>query len=607
MNPGPGDRFHRFRLGGSSYGGSAEMRTLRSDLTWALSYVRPYAARLVVVGLASLAGTALSLILPYLSKGLVDEALLGRNPSALFRIVGAFVGVTALSFVLNVVSGLRYTRVSADILFDMRLDLYRHLQRLSPRFYARTPLGEIVSRINGDIGEIQRVAAETALAWLGNILFLLGTVGMLMWLDLRLFLVSLAVLPPSLWALVRYRRKLETAVADLRHRSSDIGSFLIETLQGMKLVVASNAQEREVARFRRKNDAFIESLMSMRWLGYMAGGLPGLILTAGTAVVFLYGGSRVIGGAITFGTFVAFMAYQMRLTAPVQALMGLYTNVATARVSLHRVREILDAPVEVHEHASPRSLPAVRGELVFENVTLSHGRGGPALEDVSFTVDPGQVVAIVGPSGSGKSTVADLIARHLDPDSGRILLDGTTLDAIRLAELRSAIVCVDQDPFVLHASVAENVRYARPDATVAEITEAVRAAGLEGFVADLPDGLDTVVGERGREVSAGERQRIALARAFLADPAVLVMDEATGALDPASERLVVEGWAAIMAGRTTVLVTHRPELARSADLVVVLEQGRVREVGSPAQLLERPGTFRALFGKGNVTESRAAP
>ena len=223
---------------------------------------------------------------------------------------------------MNVAGGLRYTRVSADILFDMRLELYRHLQKLSPRFYAGTTLGEIVSRINSDISEIQRVASDTALAWLGNVIFLIGTVGMLIWLDARLFLVSLIMMPPSLWALVRFRRRLEISVADLRQRSADIGTFLIETLQGMKLVVASNAQRREVSRFSGKNDSFVDSFMSMRWLTYLAGGLPGPILSAGTAVVFLYGGSRVISGAIFLGTFVAFMAYQMRLLSPVQGLMG---------------------------------------------------------------------------------------------------------------------------------------------------------------------------------------------------------------------------------------------------------------------------------------------
>ena len=245
---------------------------LDREVRWALGFVRPYAKGLVLVLVVSLAGTALSLYIPYLSKDLVDTALLGQDSAALTRIVAMFAGITVVSFGLNVVAGLRYTRTSADILFDMRLALYRHLQRLSPRFYARTPVGDIMSRINNDIGEIQRIVSESLLAWLMNIAYLLGTVVILTRLDARLFLVSLIMLPPCLWALVRYRRRLESITGELRERSAEIGSFLIETILGLKLTVASNAQPREQRRFRRKNDAFIRALMSMRMLTYLAGG-----------------------------------------------------------------------------------------------------------------------------------------------------------------------------------------------------------------------------------------------------------------------------------------------------------------------------------------------
>jgi len=567
-----------------------------SDLRRVLGYVAPYWRRLVLVVVLSLTGTVLSLFIPYLSKLLVDSALLGRDMGALVRIIGLFAGITAASFVMNVASGMRYTRVSADILFDMRRELYEHLQQLSPRFYAETTLGEIVSRINSDISEIQRVAAETALAWLGNVIFMVGTVAMLIWLDARLFLVSLIMMPPSLWALVRYRRKLEVSVADLRQRSADIGTFLIETLQGMKLVVSSNAQEREVSRFSGKNDSFVDALMSMRWLTYLAGGLPGLMLSAGTAVVFLYGGSRVIGGVISLGTFVAFTAYQMRLLSPVQSLMGLWTNFATAKVSLRRVNEILDTKPEVVETDTPVELHDPKGDVSFEDVTFSFDRGGPVLENISFKVGQGEVLAIVGPSGSGKSTVSDLVARHLDPDSGRILLDGHDLKDLSLADIRLCVITVDQQPFVFNVSIAENIGYARPEATKDEVVAAADAAGLSEFIARLPEGLETTVGDRGLAISAGERQRIAVARALLADPAVLVLDEATASLDPVAQGQVIQGYEAVMRNRTTVLITHRLELARRADRVIVIDGARVVDEGPPQVLAERPGPFRDLFG-----------
>ena len=561
----------------------------------ALAYVRPYARALAPVVLLSTAGTALGLALPYLSKWMIDDAILGGDFPLLARITGLFVGITILGFGANVVSGMRYTRVSAQILFDMRLALYRHLQRLSPRFYARTPLGDIVSRINNDIAEIQRVTADAALSVFGNVLLLLGTVGMLVWLDAQLFLVGLVALPPSLWALVRYRRRLEGRVTRVRERSADVGSFLIETVQGMRAVVAANAQEREAARFGRHNDRFVDALMSMRWFTYLAGGLPGLLLQTGTAAVFLFGGYRVITEATTLGTFVAFMAYQMRLLFPVQGLMGLYANLASARASLVRVHELFDTLPEVAEAAGPARLARADGALVLDDVRLGHGRGGEVLEGVSLEIPAGQIVALVGASGSGKSTIADLLSRQLDPDGGRVLLDGRDLRTLALADVRRQVAVVEQDPFIFHASIVENVRYAKPDASDLEVAGALRAAALDGLLVSLPEGADTVVGERGRQLSAGERQRLAVARAFLADPAVLVFDEATGALDPAAEARVLKGYEALMRGRTTVLITHRPELARRAERAVVIRDGRVAQDGRPEDLGDRPGAFRALF------------
>jgi ATP-binding cassette subfamily B protein len=562
-----------------------------------LAYAVPYWRKLILVLALSVVSTGLSLVLPYLSKSLVDRALLGRDPRALLQIMGMFVGITAASFVLNMVSGLRYTRVSAEILFDMRVELYQHLQQLSPRFYARTRMGEIVSRINNDIGEIQRIAAETALAWVGNVLFLAGSVAALLWLDARLFLLSVALLPASVWALTHYRKRLEGKVSAMRQASADIGSFLIETLQGMKLVVTCNAQEREVERFRRRNGTFVDALMSMQLLSYLSGGLPGLILSGGTLLVFLYGGHLVIERALTLGTFVAFLSYQMRLFPPVQALMGLYASIASARVSLARVDQIFNTPPEVVEAADAAALDEVRGDLEFDCVSLTFDRNGPVLDEVSFRLAAGQTLAIVGPSGSGKSTIADLLLRLLDPDAGSVRLDGRDVRDLRLADLRRRVVLVDQEPFLFHATVEENLRYARPDASRRQIEEAARAAGIHEFIAGLPLGYETQLGERGATLSAGERQRIAIARAFLADPAVLVLDEPTGSLDPVNERHVVAGYRAIMRGRTTVLISHREDLAACADRVIVLDGSRIMEEGTPGELRSRGGAFSLLFGR----------
>ncbi|MGQ0732981.1 MAG: ABC transporter ATP-binding protein [Acidobacteriota bacterium] len=567
------------------------------DLRRAFHYLTPYWRRLSLVLILSLVSTATTLAVPYLSKDLIDTALVGRDLAALRRLVLWFAGLGVLAFVLNVVSGLRYTRVSADILFDMRLALYEHLQRLSPRFYARTRLGDIIARINGDIGEIQRVAAEAALAWVGNVLFLAGSVALMVWLDWRLSLLALAMMPLSVWALVHYRRRLEGRVSELRQRSADLGSFLIETLQANTLVVSSNAQSRETKRFRRLNDAFVNAVMGMQRISYFAGGLPGTLLSIGAAIVFLYGGSRVIDGTLTLGTFGAFLAYQMRVFAPAQALMGLYASLATARVSWRRVAELLDTPLDVLEKTDALRLSSVGGELGLEAVSLSTDRGLQVLDRVSFTVHPGESVALVGGSGTGKSTVALLASRLLDPDSGRVTLDGHDLRTLSLADVRRSVVLVEQEPVLLHATIAENIRYVRPEATDAEVRAAAASAGVARFIESLPHTYDTVVGERGWAVSAGERQRIALARAFLANPAVLVLDEPTAALDPISERLVLEGYRAVMQGRTTLLITHRRDLAVQADTVVVLDGACVVERGTPRELLTAGGAFARLFAQ----------
>jgi ATP-binding cassette subfamily B protein len=364
---------------------------------------------------------------------------------------------------------------------------------------------------------------------------------------------------------------------------------------GMRLVVTSNTQDAEVARFREKNQSFVDALLSMQLVSYFAGALPGTVLTLSTALVFLYGGKLVIDGVMTVGALVAFMAYHMRLLAPVQNLMGLYTSIATARVSLNRVFEILDTPVEVNEAPGALALRAVRGDIEFRDVTLKYDRETVVLDSVSFEIPAGSLCAVAGASGVGKSTIADLLLRFYDPQAGTVRLDGQDLREIRLTDLRREVVLVEQTAFLFNATIAENIRYGRPEATLEEIIGVARAASIDAFIRSLPEGYDTQVGERGQALSAGERQRIALARALLRDPAVLVLDEPTASVDPITEQMIAAELASVMQGRTTVVISHRLSLIEHADWVIVIDNGKVIETGRPDELLGKGSALASLF------------
>jgi ATP-binding cassette subfamily B protein len=535
----------------------------------ALRFVVPYWPRLVLVLLAGVAATSFGLLQPYISKLLIDEALLKRNFRMLAAISGLMFGVTVAGFALNIFSSYHYVRVSASILFDMRLALYRHLQTLSPRFWARSRMGDVISRINNDIAEVQRVSADSLLSVLSNVVFLVGSAVIMAALSTRLFLMSVAAVPLSVWALRHYQWRLAARVRAVRERSADVGSFLLETLLGMRLMVSSHAEAREGERFRARNQGFVDALLRMQLTSFLAGAVPGTVLTAATAAIFLYGGKLVIDGRISIGTLVALMAYHARLLAPVQNLMGLYTNLVSGGVSLSRVWELFDVKPEIAERPGARALTATRGLIEFDRVSFRHGENA-VLNALSFRVEPGTICAILGPSGAGKSTVADLLVRFYDPDEGAIRFDGCDLRDLTLASLRRSVVLLDQSPYLHQASVRENLAYARPEATEAEIHAATRAAAIHDRIEALPQGYDTIIAERGQTLSAGERQRIALARALLADPKVLVLDEPTSALDEANERAIADTLVRVAEGRTAILITHRPSLARIAHQTVTL-------------------------------------
>ncbi|SCY70059.1 ATP-binding cassette, subfamily B [Novosphingobium aromaticivorans] len=503
---------------------------------------------------------------------MIDEALLKRDWDALLRIAGLMVAATVGGFAVNALVSYRYVAISAQMLFDMRVALLRHLQTLSPRFYGSFRLGDLMSRLNSDVSDVQRAAGDTLLSVLSNVLFFAGSVGMMLWLDWKLFLVGTLLVPLAVASFLHFQRRMTDLTRQMRERGADIGSLLVDTIMGMRTVNALGAEAHEADRFRAANAGFIHAMLRMQTVSFLTGALPGTIVTASTAAVIVFGGKQIIDGTMTIGALVAFLTYHGRLLAPVQALMGLTATLASARVALARIFELFDTSAEVADAPAPRPLPPVTRAIRLDGVTMHHGRE-PVLRDVSLTIPAGSLTAILGASGAGKSTLADLLVRFLDPVAGRITIDGIDLRDLALADLRRRALLVDQSPFLFNATIAENIAFARTGALPAEVAAAAGAAGLDPLIARLPEGLATRTGERGLALSAGERHRIALARALLRKPDVLILDEPTAALDEATERLVASGLRRALPDATLVVITHKPALADLADHVVRLEQG----------------------------------
>lgn len=538
-------------------------------------FMRPYVKGLVLVLVVSILSTILGLAQPYISKLLIDRALLRRDMSALVVISGLMFAATVAGYGLNILASYRYVSISAAMLFDIRVALFRHLQTLSPRFYAGFRLGDLMSRLNNDVGDVQRTAADTLLSVLSNVMFFVGCVSAMLWLNWRLFVVSVVLVPACLFCFGYFQKRLTALTREMRERSADLGSLFVDTILGMRVVISLQAAEHEATRFRQRNGAFVGSMLKMQVASFLAGAVPGSILTAATTAVMLYGGWMIIHGQMTIGALVAFMAYHARLLGPIQTLMGLASGLASTRVSLARIFELFDTPAEVAERPTPLPLASVARSIRFEHVALRYDRE-PVLVDVNLEIPRGSVCAILGPSGVGKSTLADLMVRYLDPDEGRIFIDECDLRDLALADLRREVILVDQSPYLFNDTIAANIGFAAPGVTRAQIEAAGAAAGLDELIRRLPQGYETRTGERGLALSAGERQRIALARAFLRRPSVLILDEPTSALDAETERLIARSLRQALPTAAIVIITHKPALAEIADMTISIHKGRAR-------------------------------
>lgn len=553
----------------------------------------------------SILATLFGLGYPLFTKFFIDEVLLKGNTRLLIILtVGMFV-IALLGFLLASVNRYLYTWISARILFDMRMALYRHLQSLSLRFYTKTRIGEILARINTDLAEIQRITTDVLLNSFTNFLTLIGTVGFLLWLSYKLFLVSSLLLPFAALGLRYFRPRIADKTREIRDRNADLGSFLIETFQGIKLIKAFGAEELELERFARKHQAYIQAVLDLQKLSIFSGGISGLLLPATSLLVFLYGGHLVITGRMTLGDLIAFSAYLIRAFGPLQGLMGLYVQLQRARISLQRVFELMALEPEIKEKEGAISLESIKGEVEFEGVSFGYEPDKPILQNVSFRIPAGTTVAIVGPSGMGKTTLIDLLLRFYDPQKGSIKIDGIDLRDLKIQSLRNHIGVVGQETFLFHATIEENIRYGKNNASREEIIRAARTAYIHDFIESLPQKYETVVGERGVRLSGGERQRVAIARAILKSPRILILDEATSSLDWMSEQQVRTALAELMKGRTTLIVTHRLSSIQNAHQILVIHEGQIVQQGLHEDLLKIEGLYRQLYEAEVQTRNRS--
>jgi ATP-binding cassette subfamily B protein len=615
------------------------------QISWSLlkrvaAYARPYSLKALLLVVLITLTSSLSLISPLLFRDLLDNALPNKDTARLNWLALGLFGLPVLTGLIQVAQRYLSSAVGEGIICDLRQALYAHMQRMSMRFFTHTKTGEMMSRLNNDVNGAQRAVTGTLIDLVTNIISLISTLVVMISLEWRLTLVGVIILPLFILPSRRMGGVLRKITRQHMQFRAEMSALMNETLNvsGALLVKIFGRKDDEVRRFAQQavqvRDISVRRSLVGRWF-YMGLGLVGAV---GTALVYWLGGHLVLRGAFTVGTIVAFSAYLTRLYRPLTALTNARVEFATSLVSFERVFEVLDMPVEIDDRPDALVLKQCQGHVRFGNVSFSYdadpdaavglqdveryGRrgGGPALtksgeratsyrstsrqgdqgqrqvlQEMSFEMQPGQLTALVGPSGAGKTTITYLVPRLYDPSEGCVLLDGHDLRDAQLASLSQHIGMVTQETYLFHDTIRANLLYAKPGATQEELETACRAANIHTFIAGLPDGYDTIVGERGYRLSGGEKQRVAIARVVLKDPRVLILDEATSHLDSESEALIQHALERVMVGRTSLVIAHRLSTILSADQILVIDQGRLVQRGTHEALLAQGGLYRDLY------------